>query len=391
MEVSLANRNPQAGVEPLFCPADIDVKKCVVHLRGELQLALGYDYYIGSGDCLINGDWDSGSRWVCSQETKLHLAFGQSVSKNLKPGERIYANSGVNLIIDEAYVEKYILRATGKGADCTAGKQISGSVGCEFNPQGYDRVYDPYGEVYIGGKNVLEAGECYEVTDFSLRRQCDNTCDGCLADSECAQMYPESREYDGRIFGAVCSNNKLLMYGCESTGKKTCVEKDVLPDGTIKCVDEVDRKSCMLSKQITSGIECCTSDDCRGAGDYYCEWDGELSSKCVLEASCESDLDCGTAVKCDAKSKSIVEAKCVEGQCVEKTVSDNIECCNTRDCGEHQYCTSDNMCVDIPSSAPVTDAKSTVICPQIGYTPYIVIVILLTISVALAVMLSKKK
>ena len=84
MEVLLANLNPVGGGDPLLCPGDVDVKKCVVKIRGELQLALGYDYYIGSGDCSVDGSWDTGSRWVCSTETKLHLALGQSVSKNLK-------------------------------------------------------------------------------------------------------------------------------------------------------------------------------------------------------------------------------------------------------------------------------------------------------------------
>ena len=243
----------------------------------------------------------------------------------------------------------------------------------------------------MGGKNVLESGECYEVTDFSLRRQCDNTCDGCTEDSDCAQMYPDTFDYNGRTLGGVCSNNKIMLYGCEPTGKKTCLEKDVLPDGTIKCVQEVERKSCTLTKQLTTGIECCNSDDCRGAGDYYCEWSGDTSSKCVLDAECETDLDCGTAVKCDPISKTIVEAVCADDKkCAEKTVSSGIDCCNTRDCGEHKYCTSDNLCKDIPKSVS-EKVESSVECPPTSYTPYIVILILLMISVVLAVMVSRKK
>ncbi|MFH1403475.1 MAG: hypothetical protein ABIH11_04320 [Candidatus Altiarchaeota archaeon] len=382
MEVALMDKNPLSGNPPVTCPDDIDVKKCRVHLRGELMLALGYDYFIGSGVCSQQVESEGYSRWKCAEEKQFHLALGQSVSKDLKPGESIYVWSGSNIMVEEAYIDKYILRGTGKAADCTAGKQIPGSVGCTFNPEGYDRVYDSKGGLYGGGSSNIGEGQCFEVTDFSLRRQCDNTCDQCSGDGDCASIYPYQRKWGNRTLGAVCSGNKLMLYGCEPTGQKICVEKDVLPDGTVNCIKQKDRKSCSMVRQITTGIECCTSDDCRGAGDFYCKWITDTESKCVLKAECEKDADCGTAVKCDMPSKSIIEPYCSEDkQCGEKPVAGEVGCCTTRDCPKGSYCSSSYQCVGIPgaSELPGNEYPAGNVVYQEGYSTATVIVLALVI------------
>jgi len=209
----------------------------------------------------------------------------------------------------------------------------------------------------LGDEETLNLHECYSITDFSLRRQCDNTCDDCEKDIDCASLYPKQIEYNGRSLGGTCSSGQLILYGCENLGSNVCLEKDILPDGSEKCINEVEKKGCDIVNRITTGIECCSSDDCQGAGEFFCEWQSDTTSKCVLKAVCEKDKDCGTSDKCDSVKKEIIAPVCTNGQCEEKTLEE-VECCRSSDCQDSEYCNSDYICTAIPQNINIEDLDS---------------------------------
>jgi len=155
----------------------------------------------------------------------------------------------------------------------------------------------------------------------------------------------------------------MMLYGCVGTGQNKCLEKDVLPDGTEICLKEEEKKTCEIVSRLTTGIECCTSDDCRGVGDYYCSWITDVESRCLLTAQCQNNSDCGTATKCNRDTMQIEEPYCDEQkQCAERNIK-NVDCCTSADCASNSYCTSDYKCEEKPQSAPVPVKTETPIAP----------------------------
>ncbi len=367
----LQDYNPITEVRPVICPTGIDVEGCYVRL----QINHDGEYYTGNNQescveqpyctgllCGITKDW---SRWKCDSEEKIKVTVGSNPTVDLKPGYMVYTWSSDNIAITSGYTKKYELRRTGRAGSCQ-GIKIQDSVGCTFNPLGSDyRVYNEEKRLEITSKFNLNENDCYRVTTPADKRKCGSTCDNCESDVDCAKNYPKQVSYSGRSLGGYCSNGEITLYGCESTGVQVCLQFDDLnknnqQDSNEECYDTTEKKSCEVVKRITTGIECCTSDDCRGVGDFYCEWTSDTSSKCVLTPKCQKDLDCGTATKCDIGRKSIIEPYCdSQKQCKERVIKSGIECCTTRDCSSTQYCTSDYKCELVPQAVTTTVKEST--------------------------------
>jgi len=365
LEIDLKTKTPKTGQPTVFCPADSDVIKCIVNLHAaQSHIDPNYDFYVGTGSCENieeeTGFFTTDKRWKCEESEKSYdIPSGETWDDfTLEAGQKIYCWSDDSITISPAYVYRMELRHTGKSTDFLSGQKVEGSTACDFNPRSYDKVYDNEQDI-VSGKRNLELGQCYSVTDYSLRRQCGDTCDECESDVNCADLYPKKVNYNGRTLGAVCSSGQLVLYGCEGTGNQVCIEKDILPDGTEKCMENKERKHCDIVSRITTGIECCTSDDCQGVGDYFCNWIDDTHSKCELKAQCEKDSDCGTATKCDRNTMEITQPYCDDNkQCDIKTLQE-VECCIDTDCRDGFYCTSDHICNDKPQAkaVPVKDGN----------------------------------
>jgi hypothetical protein len=358
LEGDLKDYTPRSGMAPLFCPTDSDVINCVINFTAIpdiLDPDHQYEFYIGTGNCDSKESkplW-VGERWVCEDEDEFKISDSDSITgRVLERGQKIYIWSDDWITVTSATVYRKVLRHTGQGTDSFAGEIVAGSVACDFNPSDFDKSYNESNQIVSQTKS-LNVGECYAVTNYSLRRQCGDTCEDCRSDSDCANLYPKQTTYNNRTVGAVCSANQMLLYGCVGTGKDVCLEKDVLPDGTEVCLDKAEKKTCDIVSRVTTGIECCNSDDCRGAGDYYCSWINDLESRCVLTAQCQTNKDCGTATRCNRETMQIEEPYCDgQKQCAERNI-EKVECCTSADCGSSSYCTSEHECEDKPQSAPV--------------------------------------
>ena len=358
LEVNLKDYTPKSDKSPVSCPSDSDVIKCVVNLQASTDhLDDSYDFYVGTGTCNNQKDkhWPlTEYRWVCEQsEKKYDIGQGENMPNFvLERGQKIYGWSDDSITITSATVYRKELRNTGKATDFLAGVKVQGSVGCDFNPNIYDKTYDDSQRIISGNQRSLALRQCYSVTSYSLRRECGNTCEQCRSDVDCANLYPKQVNYNGRTLGAVCSSGQMILYGCVGSGQDVCIEKDVLPS-TEKCIKKEEKKICDIVTRITTGIECCTSDDCRGVGDYYCNWIDDTHSKCELKAQCQRDSDCGTATKCDRQSMQIIEPYCdSKKQCKERTLK-KVDCCSSTDCQAGYYCTSDYKCEKTPQTKAV--------------------------------------
>jgi hypothetical protein len=355
LEQPLNQYTPNTGKQPISCDSGTDIINCKVKIYN--SGLVNHRFWISSGDCIETSEYlGITKRWDCSGEQENSLAPKDSVERILQPGQKIYGSSSSSNEIREFYITKKVLMNTGKSTDASAGIKVTGSVGCTFDFSNYDKIYKA-GQPDSKGAKTLNVNDCYAVTSFNERRVCGNTCDGCMADVDCANNYPKQINYNSRNLGATCSGGQMILYGCQGTGQKVCIEKDILPDGSEKCNKEQEKKDCQIVSRITTGIECCSSDDCQGAGDFFCNWISSTSSKCEKKAVCSKDQDCGTANKCDSAKNEVIIPACIGGQCTEKSLK-KVECCKDSDCLGGQYCTSDYICKQTPESTSTYDTKS---------------------------------
>jgi len=351
---------------PPSCPTGIDVKECKVLL----SVQAGLTVFTGYPPCEAHEESVGGlmgflgktrRRWECQNENPITVNDGATPEIPLKPGQMIYTwswdTSANKITISNGYTYKYYLIRSGRAGSCE-GIDIPGSVGCTFNPSGSEyRIYDESGNSDVKSEFQLTENNCYRITSSGDKRVCGSTCDKCQNDNDCALSYPKQITYNGRNLGGYCQNGQMVLYGCEETGNEICMQFDDLNkngqrDSNEKCYESEKKKTCEIVSRITTGIECCGSDDCQGAGDYYCNWIDDTHSKCELKAQCKKDSDCGTATKCDRNSMEITQPYCDENkQCGVKTLR-TVKCCIDSDCGSGYYCSSDYDCQKTPQSKP---------------------------------------
>jgi len=205
--VKLYEYTPASGKDPVFCPTDSDVIKCEVNISATpdpWDLDDKYEYYRGTGVCdsQASKGWGWGKRWVCKNEEEYYISEGDSISDIvLKRGQKIYAWSDDQVSVTSAIIHRKVLRHTGKGTDSFAGEIVDGSVACDFNPSDFDKSYNESNQV-VSQKKSLNSGECYAVTNKSLKRQCGDTCETCRNDSDCGE--PPRTKVRGFLVAPVC-------------------------------------------------------------------------------------------------------------------------------------------------------------------------------------------
>lgn len=362
-QISLKVRNPDTGTPPISCPTGINIQMCHIQLDVTSGIIFGdNDVWIfkGSGDCSQSqSDLLHGKRWKCTNEKSWQVTVGSNPEYDILPGEYIYIWKNENAVISSGYTKEYNLKRSGRAGSCQ-GLDVAGSVGCNFNPSPSDRLYNENIDSRLNGEQRLNENQCFRITGSGDRRECGNTCETCSSDLDCSSLHPQKVNYNGRNLGGYCSNGELVLYGCQSTGGSVCTYFDDLNENGIKdsneeCFETQEKNKCDIVRRITTGIECCGSDDCRGVGDYYCEWTSDTTSRCVLKAQCEKDTDCGTTTTCDNSKKIIKEPYCSsQKQCEERAIKTNIECCTTSDCDSGKYCTSDYKCELVPEATTTT-------------------------------------
>ncbi|MCK4730740.1 MAG: hypothetical protein KAT28_05470 [Candidatus Aenigmarchaeota archaeon] len=358
--ISQLQKHAPGGSMPPQCPNGIDIKECKIHL----SVSKGLTVFKGYPECQEYTEkvgflgLKTIKRWKCQNEEMIKVNEGSTPTITLNPGQMIYTwswdTTSNDISISSGYTYKYNLRRTGRAGSCV-GLDVSGAIGCGFNPEGSQyRIYNQNSKNYVNSDFELTDNECYRITSEGDKRKCGSTCDECKTDLDCANLYPNQYNLNEKTYGGYCQNGEIVLYGCVGTGKKVCMKYDDINKNHIreqneKCYEENEKKKCGLVKRITTGIECCTSDDCQGVGDYYCNWIDDTHSKCELNAQCQRDSDCGTATKCDRQTMQIKEPYCdSEKQCSEKVLK-KVECCKDSDCQGGFYCTSDYQCKETPA------------------------------------------
>ncbi len=355
------NYIPSKSATPPTCPSGGDVKWCDVNVEVESYNIWDWscmcnrqtpeEWFIGSGNCYPHKEgwwiWEI-ERWKCDTETK-HAGDASTVI--LKPGEKIYTWENAYASAT-GFVNRYVLLDTGKAGSCV-GVEVEGTIGCTY-AKDYISGYDDYGNM-LAGVQKLDESRCIKTTTEADKRVCGSTCDTCIDDWDCASRYPQQVNWGGRMLGSICTGKELHLYGCGvpiGSSESVCMTWEDLNNNKIHdygepCSEYRDKKECTLTKRLTTGIECCTSDDC-SLSNQYCDWYETFKSRCVLEKECTKDSDCGTMVECDSYEKTITEPYCTPQGLCDKKIIDHIECCGDSDCptlnGQVQECVQ-NQCV----------------------------------------------
>lgn len=284
--------------------------------------------------CSKVSNWLGCPKWECTGKIKSGFT-----------GEFEAGTWAVRIIDDGSFnVKIYQLKLFDCGRSACA-YQASGipltSSGCTWVTD--KRVYDSNGNLVANPQSgqsmeyTVPPGKCYLYTTGNLRRVCGDTCEICERDDDC--LAGHTYQYNGK--GAECQSGQLIIYGCRQY-EQTCLDKDILPDGTEKCVGGYATNSrCEVVE--TKAIGCCPQSDYCGVN-AFCD-PATFTCKSSGQVECTQDWECGVATSCDYASRTLKKPTCESNKCIAKEIQ-SVECCYDENCATGYYCGSDYKCYE---------------------------------------------
>jgi len=300
-------------------------------------------FKIGSGNCYF----DYYGQWTCPNER-----YGNPGSDiEIHPGDYIYTSyhsvyTWLSVPIDYKVFDYKLCDCPLNpcGVPCP---EVLGSTKCGFVTT--DDVYDENGRIKINGvmqpggafAYTVPYGECYSYYPEVNRHPIGNTCEECATTADCITKYPDTYNYLGKTYGAVCIASQLQLYDCLDSGTRVCTKERYDKAGhKVECLEYGTKSKCDL--YLTIPVECCPGTGTCGP-QAFCDPE---TYRCVTTAECTYDYDCGRTVTCDYTTKQLKTPRCVGGMCTFSV--EDVDCCYDVNCPSGWFCDSDYRCKEKP-------------------------------------------